>query len=93
MKLMEKYNYSDVRLKDDLEGIQKLTGKKGQSALFDVANNLHRAGNPKEGNSRLLIMFVILPSRKPMGEDWFNTPSNYSLKETKFSGLRRLLRI
>lgn len=91
--LMKENKYSELRKQKDAPGIRKLIGEKGQSALFDVSNNLHRAGNPEEGHSRILIMFVLLPSREPMGEKWFENTSNYSMKESQFSGLRRALRI
>ena len=60
------YTYTDVAP----DNVEKLTGSKGTTYLFAHEQKLHRAGIVQEGRSRDVIYFRLVPSLKPLSENW-----------------------
>ena len=49
-----------------------MTGPKGSTLFGNVTTCLHKAGTPDEGHYRDLVQIILIPSDKPLSENWVN---------------------
>ncbi len=71
------YRLSD-EIMEDPNHVVKATGPKGTAILANTELCLHKAGNPLQGHIRDIITFLIIPSSKPLPENWIENAIAYN---------------
>lgn len=56
------------------DNVEQLTGPAGTAYMFSHERRLHRAGFVDEGRTRDIIYFRLVPSLRPLSDDWPNQP-------------------
>ena len=57
---------------EDSEFVNEMTGPKGSTLFGNVTTCLHKAGTPDEGHYRDLVQIILIPSDKPLSENWIS---------------------